>query len=461
MTRKKPSAQYYERKIRDAVGLFTGGCIVFIVLECVLIYLGYFTIANPAAGWPKSLFLLGVAGVWLLVEMVAAMNFGAPLPAGYEKVELEKLPELQGSIRDVSARLGLPVPADIYMAPGIEAAVFCRPTMLSVFRKPRRELVIGRTLLRFLTDDELKAILYHEFGHYSSGSLDKKTPTYIVAQFAKSFTATRKIEKQDTWSNVIGSQVALFSYFSLWMCSKIERYYREISMAEEYAADDVARRHVGDTVLAATLAKVAVLQYNLRYLRWAGRQMKDAPAVDEGMVLAFLCRHNKVGADDAVPPLVRARLSRLDWRAGGNPSAAVNPVDGLSEPQLTASLRLARSLVATHGRYVVTRNMLRSVGLRIYLGYRKHRLPLFDGQYQVLLDGKPVGKGNFIKGYNLNVRTSPGNHVIGVYAPTGIRSIPMEISCESGTRYLVEMDFRVHLWKGYYDVYAASVRPDS
>ncbi len=462
MPLEKSSTQYYERKIRRAVLLFIVGCIAFVALESVLIYLGYFTVTNPQLEWPRAFVLLGVAGLYLLWEMIMALRFRSDLPGNYEKVETESQPFIHRNISEVAAALGLPMPRTIYLSSGIEAAVFCRPTMLSIFRRPRPELVIGRILLKFLTEEELKAILYHEFGHYCSRSLDKKTPTYMVAQFAKSFTAVKKMDRQGAWDNVIKSQIALFSDFSFWICARIGKYYQEISLAEEYAADDVARACAGDLLLAKTLVKVSVLQYNLKYLTWALRQMKTAGAVDENLILYYLCRYNKVTVGQAISRQVQSRLSRLNYRldkrsAVSADSCEEHRYDRLS-PERMLSMRIARSLQASHCRYAEAKALSRSVTLHIHLDHKKHRLPLVDGKYHILLDGKKVGAGNFIKGYDLNVRTSPGRHVIETYAVSGIRTIPLEIDCVKDAHYQVEMDFRVHLRGGYYDVYATSAQ---
>lgn len=450
------TSQYYEKKIRHAVGWFIVGCFAFVVLEFVLIYLGYLTFSRPGLDWPSSFVLLALAGIYLLWEMIMSLRFKSPLPNNYQIYSLKDNPILYRNIECVTSKLGIPMPEAIYLSPGIEAAVFCRPTMLAMFRKPKQELVFGETLIRFLSEMELQAILYHEFGHYYSQSLDKKMPTYMVAQFAKSFTSVKKKRKQGVWSNMINSQIALFSYFSFLICSKIERYHKRISQTEEYAADDVARHNVGDCLLAQTLVKVSVIRYNLKYLTWATRQLKTPKVLNLDLILSVLCHYNKLSPKQSIPQKIQQRLSRLCWNYEKN-SLGKSLTNITASNEQSLSICFARKLLSIHGKYAEMLALNNSVSLQIHLDHKKHRLPLIEGKYQILLDGKSIGIGNFIKGYDIHVKTSPGKHIVETFAVSGIQSIPFEIECEKGGNYIVNMDFRVHLRNGYYDVFAFSL----
>lgn len=454
--REYSDAHTFETKIRHAVGWFIVGCIAFIVLEFVLIYLGYLTFSRPDLDWPSSFVLFAIAGIYLLWEMTMALRFKSDIPNSYEKLSLENNPSLYERIENVTTRLGMPMPDAIYLSSGIEAAVFCRPTILTVFCKPKKELVIGKILLQFLSNEELDAILYHEFGHYSSKSLDKKTPTYMVAQFAKSFTAIKKIKNQAVWSNMINSQIALFSYFSFLICSTIEKYYKQISQIEEYAADDVARQNIGDSLLAQTLIKVSIIRYNLEYLKWASRQLKHNEEINIELVLGLLCRYNKLTVCQAVPRKIQVRLSRLNYYGIEKTASEGRLINIQANVRQSYSVSLTRKLLVLHSHYAEALALSRSVLLTIHLDPRKHRLPIMEGKYQILLDGKSIGVGNFIKGYDINIRISPGKHIVETYAVSGIQTIPFEFDCEKGEHYLINMDFRVHLRNGYYDVFAFS-----
>lgn len=125
--------------------------------------------------------------------------------------------------------------------------------------------------------------------------------------------------------------------------------------------------------------------------------------------------------------------------------------------KLCSADRFALWLQKGFSIYAKQKQLETSVTLIISLDSRKHKLPWFDATYKVLLDGKNIGIGNFIKGYTLKRKTSPGKHSLSVYAPSGIISTPFELNVESDKIYKIDMDYKVFLLKGYYDVFVEKV----
>jgi len=440
---------YHERKIKNAVGWFFVGCIVFVVLELLLIYLGTMTFTHPELEWPSSFVIIGLGGLYLLWQMLVAIFFKTPLPEYYKSMDNDKYPKVYACIDEITRKLNLPLPHAVYVVPGLNAAVFCRPNMLSMLVNPKQELVIGEMLLDILTIDELKVILYHEFGHYVSGSLGKKTPIYIIAQFSKSFTSVKKMKKPGVLSNMIHSQVALFSYFAFWFCSIIDRHYKPLAQDEELAADNVAVANMGAEILVHTLVKVSLLQHYYRYLQWIEQrnklQLSDA---DIARLLPLLCFNHR-GGIKTISPTVR---ERIESHLTSDKSSYV-PKD--KEPLMKFNSILA-TLLKIHPIYEEARLRSKSVILKFHLDRKKHKLPWIEGKYQILLDDKSIGNGNFIKGFDFTVRTSPGPHIVSVYGISGIIAVPYEFRGKSGDRCYFDMDFKVHLRNGYYEIFVAS-----
>ena len=98
-----------------------------------------------------------------------------------------------------------------------------------------------------------------------------------------------------------------------------------------------------------------------------------------------------------------------------------------------------------------------SVRLHVCLRPKRHKFPLLDGSYKVLLDDKPIGNGNFIKGYIIKIKTSPGRHTISVWAPTGITSNVFEFEVFQEKRYRIEMDYICRKKDGNYIVFAEKI----
>ncbi len=441
---------YHERKIKNAVGWFFVGCIAFVALEVLLIYLGTLTFTHPELDWPSSLVIIGLGGMYLLRQMLLALFFKTPLAENYIPIDKNDNSHVYSIIEEITRKLKLSFPNGVYIAPGINAAVFCRPTMLSLLLKPKQELVIGKILLDILSEEELKVILYHEFGHYATDSLGKKIPVYVMSQFSKSFTSVRKMKKPGIWSNMVNSQVALFSYFAFWLCSIIDKHYKPLAQGEELAADDVAVDNMGADLLVRTLAKVSLLQHYFRYCQWIEGKYKfhlhDEKFVQ---ILLFLCYNHKSGIR-SIAPAIRQRIERhfvVDSRAPFS-------VD-VTKPQ-PPIIPIVSALLKLYPKYEEARLRNKSVKLTFHLDHRKHKLPWVDGKYQIILDGRPIGNGNFIKGFDFNVRTSPGKHTVSVYGISGIIAVPYEFECNSGDNIWFDIDFKVHLRNGYYEIFVAS-----
>ena len=129
-------------------------------------------------------------------------------------------------------------------------------------------------------------------------------------------------------------------------------------------------------------------------------------------------------------------------------------VENKEQSQLQCSaLQFAQWL--RHGFVIYTKQRLleTSVEIEIHLDKRKHKLPYLDSSYELLLDGKRIGKGNFVKGYTVKCRTSPGRHKLTTYALLGIISTPFEFEVEQNKSYHMEMDYKMYVKDGVCDLF--------
>lgn len=89
---------------------------------------------------------------------------------GIEITEAEQ-PQLFAFIRRICADTGAPAPAKIVVSPEVNASVFYKCTFWSLFFPVRKNLHIGLGLVNCLNLSEFKAVLAHEFGHFSQRSM--------------------------------------------------------------------------------------------------------------------------------------------------------------------------------------------------------------------------------------------------------------------------------------------------
>ena len=173
----------YRKKVRCNVRLYIAGSVIFAAVALMSVVLGVMVLDKVHFDLPTVWIIFSVGGVLLLREMYKALRFKAGLPEDFTPVYRQEFPELFALLDEVCGRLSLSPVSRVYLSNGAEAAVFVQPALANLFRRPQqRNLVIGLAFLTQLDDDELRAVLYHEFGHYAQDEIIDTSYVYIVGQ---------------------------------------------------------------------------------------------------------------------------------------------------------------------------------------------------------------------------------------------------------------------------------------
>ncbi|MEM9188069.1 MAG: M48 family metallopeptidase [Myxococcota bacterium] len=91
-----------------------------------------------------------------------------------------------------------PRPKRVYLTHEVNAAVFYDSSFLSMFLPVRKNLLIGLGLVNVLTLDELKAVLAHEFGHFSQSTMRLGSYVYVASSVMDDMIFGR-----DAWDEVL------------------------------------------------------------------------------------------------------------------------------------------------------------------------------------------------------------------------------------------------------------------
>lgn len=202
-----------KKGIRRKVVKFIAGCILFALMAACTIISAVLLILNPGLDFPHGIWILAVGGVVLLWEMGRAFWVRSPLPEGYAAVSRADCPPLFSLIDEVAENLGVKLPEQIYVCPDASAAVFVMPGIQNLIRAPEdRYLVVGLGFLTQMDDEEIKSVLYHEFGHYVQAATDDSASVYVVGQFSRSFISGDKNEVSNIWQMNACNQKLLFGY---------------------------------------------------------------------------------------------------------------------------------------------------------------------------------------------------------------------------------------------------------
>ena len=125
--------------------------------------------ASPGYWVWKVLGLLGAALILFLLVRGLFRHSKTDRALLVEVREADQ-PLLFAFLRQLCGELKAPLPHQVFLSPEVNAAMFADTSLLSLFRPARRNLLIGLGLVNALNLTEFKAVLAHEFGHFSQKS---------------------------------------------------------------------------------------------------------------------------------------------------------------------------------------------------------------------------------------------------------------------------------------------------
>jgi Zn-dependent protease with chaperone function len=243
----------------------------------------------------------------------------------YVPLEAADHPELFDFIRRVYEDTGAPRPRRVYVSPEVNAALVYDTSLLSLVVPPRKDLLIGLGLVNAVNLSEFKAVLAHEFGHFTQRSVGLGSYLYIANRVLSDVIYSRDALDRfvDDWSrqDIRVSFPAWGLKGVLWVVRKIlSGTYQSLNLLHlslgrqlEYNADNVAVSITGSDALIHGLAR----------LEFASECLGDAAgalnaAADHGLLSDDLFYHQAQAAG-------RLRKLNKDERAGLPPDLPADP----------------------------------------------------------------------------------------------------------------------------------------
>ena len=180
-------------------------------------------------------------------------------------------PELFSMIREVSQATGNKMPRHVYLSPEVNACVFYdKVSILSVFLPTRKNLTVGIGLLHGMNKSEVKAILSHEFGHFSQQSMRIGTITYRLLLIIRTMIAyareqqekdaeARTLEDYKWYLHLAVYPISFITKRTISFYNWIEKKNRSLSRYMEFEADTVACKVAGARAQISSLCKIETL----------------------------------------------------------------------------------------------------------------------------------------------------------------------------------------------------------
>ncbi|HYG17373.1 MAG TPA: M48 family metallopeptidase [Ohtaekwangia sp.] len=201
-------------------------------------------------------------------------------------------PVLFDFIRKLAKETQTPFPKKIYLSPDVNACVFYNAGFWSMFLPVRKNLQIGLGLVNAVNVSEFKAIVAHEFGHFSQRSMKLGSYVYNVNKVIYNMLYDNEGYEETlyTWAN-LGWYFSIFAKITAgivngiqWILQRVyavvNKRYMALSRQMEFHADAVAASVSGSDPLITSLRRldVANMCYERvlhHYNEWCGEGKKS------------------------------------------------------------------------------------------------------------------------------------------------------------------------------------------
>ena len=273
-----------------------------------------------------GLIAFGVLFFTFFVKFVFAVN-RSHNPHRTE-ITAEDQPRLYEFIRQLAIDTRAPFPRNIFLVPDVNAAVFYHSSFWSMFWPVRKNLEIGLGLVNSLSVGEFKAVLAHEFGHFSQRSM--KLGSYV-------YTANRAlynlVYEYDRWDLLLDQWVAaggIFGFFAIitrgmvngiryllrGAYGVINKQYLGLSREMEYHADLVATSVAGHEAMISALRRIELgaraydhCTDHLNQLAELGKKTNDIYA-NHRTVLLRLANQYELTVEHGLPQIPDGELAK-------------------------------------------------------------------------------------------------------------------------------------------------------
>lgn len=244
--------------------LIFGTLLFFLLVVAAVFGIGYWMFSSGRIYIRALILLIGaivVAGICVKTVLGPLFKiFERPKPKG-EKITRSDYPELFEVIDDVVKKVECLEPKNVYISNECNAYVY-NPGLLGYLFHGRQNLTIGLPLLMALNKTELKAILAHEFGHFTQKSVSVNRTANLSEFICASIDRIKdqlenadadSYEEKAAWFGRLATKIMTKQYH------KVAPLNGVLSRAQEYDADSYSYKVVGTEGAVSSLSKISYL----------------------------------------------------------------------------------------------------------------------------------------------------------------------------------------------------------
>lgn len=210
---------------------------------------------------------------WYLVKPL--FTFHSSSNKGRMEIKKGDCPELFAMIAEVAKATGNRMPKHVYLTADANACVFYNTTSFwSIFLPSRKNLMIGLGLIHGMNKDEIKAVLGHEYGHFSQHTMRVGRLSYRLLLIIQSMielalaqqksAAISQAKGEKGYFHLVSKPMSIITRITIKFYRYIERRNRSLSRYMEFEADSVACRIVGARPFISSLCKLDIISERSR-----------------------------------------------------------------------------------------------------------------------------------------------------------------------------------------------------
>lgn len=266
--------------------VFILGYLLVLLLSLLLVYYGAIAaigVLSLNISWISLILALGILMVVVMFFVYIVkffFKFSSDEDPSHVEIFEKDHPKLFEFVAKVCQETKAPFPKKIVLSPRVNASVFYNSSFLSMFFPVRKNLEIGLGLVNSVNMSEFKAIIAHEFGHFSQSST--RIGSYVYRFHKMLHNLLYDNEGWESTLQSFSSTHVIISWFArltifmvngvikflLLLYKFINKNYMALSREMEFHADSVAVSVSGNSNIITALYRTDFSQgaydYTLR-----------------------------------------------------------------------------------------------------------------------------------------------------------------------------------------------------
>lgn len=239
-------------------------------------------------------------------------------------------PKLFQFIHEIVDEVQTDFPKKVYLSSDVNASVFYNSSFWSMFFPIKKNLQIGVGLINSVSEDEFKAILAHEFGHFSQRSMKVGSYVYNVNQviFNMLYDNDSYGSLAQSWASISGF-IAIFISLAFkiveaiqWILQQVygfvNKSYMGLSREMEFHADEVAANVAGSLPLITSLSRLELADFSFNnVLNYYGGKIDQAVKTkniypQHRYVMNYLAKEQEIEFEGNLPQVNINHLSKYN-----------------------------------------------------------------------------------------------------------------------------------------------------